>query len=114
MRASFPVNDFLCPRDVPGHLSANLSGIAHDCASVDFSGESCEESLRNDSSLRRRSGEELGSLLLFHFLHFLFHVLDLDAVLADIEAQVGVNAHVLVGDPDQREERDQVAAPVIE
>jgi len=26
---------------------------------------------------------------------------------------VGVNAHVLVGDPDQREERDQVAAPIV-
>jgi hypothetical protein len=114
VRASFPGNDFLCPRDVPGHLSANLSGIAHDCATVDFSGEACEESLRNDSSLRRRSGEELGSLLLFHFLHFLFHVLDLDAVLADIETQVRVDAHVLIGDPDQSEKRDQVAAPVIE
>src|SRR5437868_13022034 len=41
-------------------------------------------------------------------------MLDLDAVLADIEAQVGVDAHVLVGDPDQREERDQVAAPIVE
>jgi len=27
---------------------------------------------------------------------------------------VGVNAHVLVRDPDQREERDEVAAPVVE
>ena len=40
-------------------------------------------------------------------------MLDLDAVFADIEPQVGVNAHVLVGDPDEREERDQVAAPIV-
>ena len=41
-------------------------------------------------------------------------MLDFSAVLADIEPQVGVNAHVLVGNPDQRETADQVAAPVIE
>jgi len=41
-------------------------------------------------------------------------VLDFDAVFADIEPQVGVNAHVLVGDPDERKEGNQVAAPVIE
>jgi len=41
-------------------------------------------------------------------------MLDLNAVLADVEPQVSVDAHVLVGDPHQREERDQVAAPVIE
>lgn len=41
-------------------------------------------------------------------------MLDFDAVLADIEAQASVDAHVLIGDPDQREERDQVAAPVVE
>lgn len=41
-------------------------------------------------------------------------MLDLDAILADIEPQVGVNAHVLVGDPDEREESDQVAAPIVE
>ena len=39
---------------------------------------------------------------------------DFDAVFADIEPQVGVNAHVLVGDPDKGKEGDQVAAPVIE
>jgi hypothetical protein len=55
-----------------------------------------------------------GRLPLFQLFHFLFHVLDFDAVFADIEPQVGVNAHVLVGDPDQREEGDQIAAPVIE
>ena len=38
---------------------------------------------------------------------------DFDAVFADIEPQVGVNAHVLIGDPDQREEGDEVAAPVV-
>lgn len=41
-------------------------------------------------------------------------MLDLDAILADIEPQVGVNAHVLVGDPDERKKGDQVAAPIVE
>ena len=41
-------------------------------------------------------------------------MLDLDAIFADVEPQMGVNAHVLVGDPDEREEGDQVAAPVVE
>ena len=41
-------------------------------------------------------------------------MLDFDAVFADIEAQVGVNAHILVGNPDQREKGDEVAAPVVE
>lgn len=27
---------------------------------------------------------------------------------------MGINAHVLVGDPDEREKRDQIAAPVVE
>ncbi|SRR5579871_3962047 len=58
--------------------------------------------------------EESSSLLLFHLFHFFLHVLDLDAIFANIEPQVGVNAHVLVGDPDKGEERDQVAAPVRE
>ena len=39
---------------------------------------------------------------------------DFDAVLANIETQVGVNAHVLVGNPYEGEERDQVAAPIVE
>jgi len=39
-------------------------------------------------------------------------VLDLQAIFADIETQAGVHAHVLVGDPDEREESDQVAALV--
>jgi len=41
-------------------------------------------------------------------------MLYLNAVFADIETQAGVDAHVLVGDPDQREEGYQIAAPVIE
>ena len=41
-------------------------------------------------------------------------MLDLNTVFTDIETQVGVNAHVLIGDPDEREEGDQVAAPVVE
>ena len=51
--------------------------------------------------------------LFFQLLYFLFHVLDFDTVLADIEAQAGVNAHVLVGNPDQGKAADQVAAPVV-
>ena len=39
---------------------------------------------------------------------------DFDAVFTDIEPQVRVNAHVLVGDPDESEERYQVAAPIVE
>ena len=56
----------------------------------------------------------LVAVLLFFVADLLLHMLDLDAVFADIETQVGVDAHVLIGDPDQREERDQVAAPVVE
>ena len=41
-------------------------------------------------------------------------MLNFDAVFADIETQVGINAHVLVGDPDEREESYEVAAPVVE
>ena len=41
-------------------------------------------------------------------------MLDFDAIFTDIEPQVGINAHVLVGDPDEREERDEVAAPIVE
>jgi len=41
-------------------------------------------------------------------------VLDFDTIFPDVEAQAGVNAHILVGDPDQREKCDEVAAPVIE
>ena len=66
--------------------------------------------------LRQAQGRDIksSSLLFFHLLHFLFHVFDLDAVFTDIEAQVRINAHVLVGDPDEREEGDQVAAPIVE
>jgi len=66
--------------------------------------------------LRQAQGRDLksSSLLLFHLFHFLFHVFDFDAVLANIETQVGVNAHVLVGNPYEGEERDQVAAPIVE
>lgn len=39
---------------------------------------------------------------------------DFDAVFADIEPQVGVNAHVLVGNPDEREESYEIAAPIVE
>ena len=58
--------------------------------------------------------EKLSRVPLFHLFHFLLDVLDLSAVFADIETQVGVNAHVLVCDPDEREEGDEVTAPVVE
>ena len=70
-----------------------------------------------DPSPSASSGSGLkksGSFLLFHLLHFLFYVLDFDAVFTDIETQVGINAHVLVGDPDEGEKGDQVAAPIVE
>lgn len=41
-------------------------------------------------------------------------MLDLNAVFADVQAKMRVNTHVLVGDPDQREKGDQVAAPIVE
>ena len=41
-------------------------------------------------------------------------MLDFNAVFADIETQVSVNTHVLVGNPDKREKGNQVAAPVVE
>lgn len=41
-------------------------------------------------------------------------MLDFDAVFADIETQVSVNAHVLIGNPDEREKGDEIAAPVVE
>ena len=39
---------------------------------------------------------------------------DLNLFVLDIESQTVVDAHVLVGDPDQGKSADQVAAPVIE
>ena len=41
-------------------------------------------------------------------------MLDFDTVFADIETQVGVNAHVLIGNPDEREKGDEITAPVVE
>lgn len=58
--------------------------------------------------------EKLSRVPLFHLFHFLLDVLDLSAVFADIETQVSVNAHVLVCDPDEREEGDEITAPVVE
>lgn len=63
-------------------------------------------------ALGKRKG--LSRFPLFHLFDFFLDVLDLDAVFADIEPQVGVNAHVLVSNPDEREKRNQVAAPVVE
>ena len=58
-------------------------------------------------------GKKSSRSLLFHFFHFFLDVLDLNAIFADIEPQVGVDAHVLISDPDERKEGDQVAAPVV-
>jgi hypothetical protein len=66
-----------------------------------------------DPSLALGNSKSSSSLLLQLF-HFLFYVLDFDAVFTDIEPQVGVDAHVLVGNPDECEKGDQVAAPIIE
>ena len=44
--------------------------------------------------------KESSRLAIFQLFHFFFHVFDFNAVFADIEPQVGVNAHVLVRDPD--------------
>jgi hypothetical protein len=63
-------------------------------------------------ALGKRKG--LSRFLLFHLFHFFLDVLDFNAVFADIEPQVGVNTHVLVGDPDERKKGDQVAAPIVE
>lgn len=39
-------------------------------------------------------------------------MLDLDAFFANIEPQMRVHAHVLVGHPDQSKAADQISAPV--
>lgn len=49
---------------------------------------------------------------LFFLLHLVLHVFDLDALLADVEAQMSVEAHVLIGDPHQGKSADQISAPV--
>jgi hypothetical protein len=61
-----------------------------------------------------RDERKLSRLPLLQLFNFLFHMFDLDAVFADIKPQAGVNTHVLIGDPDECEERDQVATPVVE
>jgi 6-phosphofructokinase len=52
------------------------------------------------------------SLLSRHFSSYLLLNLRLYLLALDVEAQAVVEAHVLVGDPDEREEREEVAAPV--
>ncbi len=42
---------------------------------------------------------------------FLFFGADLNLLVFDIEAEVIVDAHVLIRDPDQREEGNQVSSP---
>src|SRR3954469_15737660 len=41
-----------------------------------------------------------------------FNLLDLDALALDVEPQPAVDAHILIGDPHQREAADQITAPV--
>ena len=45
-------------------------------------------------------------------VHFLFVGLDFNLLMLNVETQAVVNAHVLVGDPDEREKRNNVSAPV--
>ena len=45
-------------------------------------------------------------------IHALFLVLNLDALALDVKAQAIVDAHVLIGDPDERKPRQKVSAPV--
>ena len=60
-------------------------------------------------------GEPRGHLETFFLrLHLLFHLFDLNPLLAYIEAKPSVQAHVLVGDPHQGKAANQVASPVIE
>ena len=40
-------------------------------------------------------------------------MLDFSPVLADIEPHVGIDAHVLVGNPDQGKAGNEVAAPIV-
>lgn len=61
-----------------------------------------------------RDKKKLRRFSLFQLLHLFLDMLDFDAVFADIEPQVRVNAHVLVGDPDEREKGDEVTAPIVE
>ena len=52
------------------------------------------------------------SWLLLTRVNFLFVGFDFDLFMFDVETKAVVDAHVLVGDPDQGEERDKVSAPI--
>src|SRR5215210_1836312 len=61
--------------------------------------------------MRRRQGPT-SSLITLHFLSYLLLDVRLDLLALDVEAEAVVEAHVLVGDPDEGEAADEVAAPV--
>ena len=69
---------------------------------------------RNPSPLRRDLPSRrllfVGGVLFS--LNFDFLGLDLDLLVLNVETEVVVDAHVLVGDPDDGEEGDKVSAPV--
>ena len=46
-------------------------------------------------------------------LSLFFHLLYLYSLSLDVQAKPSVKAHVLVGDPNEREARDQVSAPIL-
>lgn len=48
----------------------------------------------------------------FFLLDVVFLGLDLDMFVLDVESEAVIDAHVLVGHPDQAEEGEEVAAPV--
>jgi hypothetical protein len=58
------------------------------------------------------------ALLFFYFLFdvfdFLLDLLGVEAFYLQIHANVGEDRHVLIGDPDEGEEADEVPAPVLE
>jgi len=59
----------------------------------------------------RKGCDASGGLTRFdEFLGFLFA--DFHLFMFDIEAQAAVDARVLVGNPDETEEGDEIAAPV--
>ena len=52
--------------------------------------------------------------LLGLLLHFLLHLLNLHSLFLNVQAQMCVEAHILIGNPDQGKAANQVSAPVIE
>ena len=63
-----------------------------------------------------RQRREITPLRRFSLARETFFLLrmNLNLLVLDIEAEMVVNAHVLIGHPYEREQRDQVSAPVVE